>query len=251
MLTLIRKKPEGPTKHGACGPPVSKRSMICAKHIMSSPVAAMAPDTPVREVARLLRDQRISGAPVISDGVIVGIISEGDLLRRAELACNESASVPSAQSGARKAKAQAKAQGRSAAEVMTRRVLCATEETPLSEIARAMQENGVKRIPIVRGKRPVGIVSRADIIAALAERPADAHRPTSCDDDIIRYRVIETLMNIKGASVWLTEVSVSNGVVDLSGTVEDEEAKAPSRLAVEQVPCVSAVRDRRNILQPY
>ena len=104
---------------------------------------------------------------------------------------------------------------------------------------------------VLREKKLVGIVSRADIVRALAARPEGAQAPASSDDDEIRIKVTETLENIPGTSPWLTTIIVSNGIVDLYGTVEDEAKRDPSRIAVEKIPYIVKVRDHRTVLQPY
>jgi CBS domain-containing protein len=114
-----------------------------------------------------------------------------------------------------------------------------------------MEAKHIKRVPVMRAERLIGIVSRADIVRALVARPEESHGPLTCDDDIVRFNVIETLLNFPGASGWLTTVNVSSGVVQLAGTVQDENTRVPSRLAIEKIPCVVAVDDHRSILQPY
>lgn len=224
---------------------VPERAMICAKSIMTSDIVTVSLDTAVREIARLLIENRFSAVPVVDGRVIVGIVTEGDLLRREELGTD----IPNttAQTDAD----YAKWHGRCARDVMTPNVVTVTEQASLAEITEMMEARHIKRVPVVRDGKIVGIVSRSDIVRALVARPEGSHGPLTCDDDIIRHRVIETLVNFPGASAWLTTVNVSNGVVELSGSVQDEAAREPSRLAVEKTPCIVAVNDHRCILQPY
>src|SRR6185312_3697543 len=126
------------------------------------------------------------------------------------------------------------------------------EDTPLADIAEIMQTKHIKRVPVTRDAKLVGIVSRSNIVQTLARRPYDTHdEPTDNDDDIIRFKVIDTLMGMPGTSPWLTIVDVLNGVVELSGSVEDETTLDPSRVAIEHIAHVVEVKDRRSIPQPY
>ena len=224
---------------------IPDRGKIYAKNIMTTDVVAVNPDTTVRDIARLLSENRFSAVPVVAGTALVGIVTEGDLLRREELGTDtpDRAAVRDAD--------YVKQHGRRARDVMTPDVVTVTEQTSLTEIAEMMGAKHIKRVPVMRSGRLVGIVSREDIVRTLVARPNGSHGPLICDDDIVRFKVIETLMNIPGASAWLTDVMVSNGVVELSGVVQDEAVRDPSRRALEQLPCVVAVNDHRCILQPY
>ncbi len=246
-MTAIVKSPNGGNggdPHVRAGP-IPERALIYAKNIMTTGVVTVGPDKAVHDIARLLSERHISAVPVVDRGEIVGIVTEGDLLRRAELGTDAEKTTECSD------EAIVKSQGKRARDIMTPDVVSVTEETTLAEIAELMEAKRIRRVPVVRNDRLVGVVSRADIVRALAERPADPHAPSLSDDDIIRYRVIETLMNIPGASVWLTNVSVCNGIVSLSGAVEDESALEPSRRAVEKLANVRGVDDHRSTLQPY
>lgn len=224
---------------------IPERATICAKSIMTSDIVTVSLDTAIREIARLLIENHFTAVPVVDGGAVVGIVTEGDLLRREELGTD--ALNTSAQTDAN----YVKSHGRCARDVMTPNVVTVTEQASLAEIAELMEARHIKRVPVMREGKMVGIVSRSDIVRALVARPEESHGPLSCDDDIIRHRVIETLMNFPGASAWLTTVNVANGVVELSGTVEDEAAREPSRLVVEKISCIVTVNDHRCILQPY
>jgi signal-transduction protein with cAMP-binding, CBS, and nucleotidyltransferase domain len=134
---------------------------------------------------------------------------------------------------------------------MSAPVVSIGEEATLAEIADLMEEKRIKHVPVITEGRLTGIISRADLVRTLVARPDDAHAPLVCDDDIVRFKIIETLMAIPGASAWLTEVTVTNGAVHLSGVVEDENVRDPSRQVIEKLPCVASVEDRRVIIQPY
>jgi CBS domain-containing protein len=213
---------------------------------MSHDVLKVGPDDDVHSIARLLTERQVGVACVVYGDRMVGIVTEGDLIRREELGteprhCAVGSVDPTC----------LKSHGRRARDVMTPDVIVVTEDAPLSEIAQLMEGKRINYMPVVHEQRLVGIVSRARIVRALAERPDKSHHPLVCDDDIVRFKVIETLMTIPGASAWLASVSLANGVVTLSGTVEDENMREPSRRIIEELPCVKAVDDQRSILQPY
>src|SRR5512143_4031460 len=122
-----------------------------------------------------------------------------------------------------------KFEGMNARDVMTQDVVTRTEDASLADVVRTLQTNHIRRVPIVQGAKLVGVVSRADIMRALAARPEGSHGPTSKDDDMIRYQIMETLLSIPGTSPWATTVTVSNGIVELNGSIEVEAVRGPSR----------------------
>lgn len=135
--------------------------------------------------------------------------------------------------------------------VMTRTLVTVAEETSLADVVRILHAFHVRQVPVLRDKEVVGLVARADIMRALAARPEGSSRPSSRDDDMIRYQAIETLLSMPGTSPWATTITVKNGVIKLDGTLEMEKMREPSRIAIEAIPDVVEVRDRRAIIQPY
>lgn len=226
-----------------------------AKDIMTTQVLTVGPDATVREAALLLADKGITSAPVVDRGEVVGIVSEGDLLHLRD----EETDGPKRRSSwyrlidDQKAAAvfDAKAHSMRVRDVMTQNIIAVSELDSVAEVAETLVSNNVKQLVVMREKKLLGVVSRTDIVRTLAAKPEGALDPASNDDDELRIKVVETLENIPGTSPWLTTVIVSNGVVDLYGTVEDEGARDPSRLAIEQTPHVVDVRDHRSVLQPY
>lgn len=234
------------TRSEVRAPPVPERATIAAKNIMTRAVVSVGPHATVRDIARLMSEHKFSAVPVVDDRRVVGIVTEGDLLRREELGTEPSYCVAGSSDPACE-----KSHGRCAHDVMNAPVVSVGEEATLAEIAELMEEKRIKHVPVITEGRLAGIISRADLVRTLVVRPDDVHAPLVCDDDIVRFKVIETLLGIPGASAWLAEVTVTNGVVDLSGVVEDENVRDPSRQVIEKLPCVVFVNDRRAILQPY
>lgn len=159
-----------------------------AKDVMTSPIVTAGPQTTVPEIAKLLIERRISALPVVDQGErVIGIVSEGDLMRRVENTDERHRSwwLRLFSDPATDAADFVKTHGRRAADVMTRDVVTVGEDTPLHEIAALLEERRIKRVPVVREGRVVGIVSRANLLHGLAARPADTP-VRSADDEVIR-----------------------------------------------------------------
>lgn len=242
-----------PIGNGRRPPQVRSNLAIRAKHIMTTNLTVVEPETTVLRIAQLLSDKHISAVLVIDRGSVVGIVSEGDLLHRQELGTDFEGVPPFGKPGEaeRESIAKRKANGMHARDVMTETVITLPEDAPLADVVKTLQVNHIRRVPIVRGAKLVGVVSRADIMRALAARPEGSHGPSSRDDDMIRYHVIETLLSIPGTSPWATTVAVANGIVELDGSVEEEAVRDPSRIAIEGIPDVIEVRDHRSVMQPF
>ena len=230
-----------------------------AKDIMTKSVITVGPETTVRNIALLLCEKAISMLPVVEHHSVLGIVSESDLIHRQELGTDKDSRISWLRvfGDAKSASAEsfsagyAKSHGQHARDVMTRKIVSVSEHASLSEVADTMETNHVRRVLVMRDAKLVGIISRADLVRALAARPEGAHAPVSSDDIEIRAKVIETIECMPGTRPWGTTVIVTNGVVDLYGGIEDETKLNPSRIAVENIPNVIKVRDHRAILQPY
>lgn len=223
-----------------------------AKDVMTSPVATVGPDATVQEIAKLLIERRVSGVPVLDQGErVVGIVSEGDLMRRVEHADERHRSwwLRLFSDATTDAAEYVKTHGRRAADVMTRDVVTVGEDTPLHEIAALLEERRIKRVPVVQDGRLVGIVSRANLLHSLAARPM-ATPPPSVDDEAIRTTILTTLREEVGGMTEFVNVVVSQGVVDLWGATDSSEVKRAIQVAAENTPGVREVRDHVGILSP-
>ncbi len=224
-----------------------------ASDIMTSPVITAGPDTPIAKIAALLLGKHISAVPIVEDGRLVGIVSEGDLLHRHEIGTDRRARVGSwwlrLFSEDRSASQYVKSHARRARDVMTRDVVSVAPETPIAEIADLLESRGIKRVPVVRDGTLVGIVSRANLVQALAvaHREKRKHPGT---DDAIRERL---LMELGRQSWWRpmsSNVLVSNGVVHYWGTIDSEDERHAARVAAENIAGVHGVEDHRRLFQP-
>jgi CBS-domain-containing membrane protein len=216
-----------------------------ARDVMTPDVITVGPDATVLELAQLLLKHRISAVPVTgARGELIGIVSEGDLLRRAEtgterrrpwllrvLTESETLAVD-----------YVKSHGRKISDIMTRRVVTATPETSLAEIATLLEKNRIKRVPIVENGKLVGIVTRANLVQAFAAMPPPL-AAVAADDVMIRERLLARLRDEPWAHLWQINVIVKDGVVDLWGTVSSAAEHAAVRIAAETLPSVRGVND--------
>jgi CBS domain-containing protein len=219
---------------------------MLARDVMTTDVVTVAPDTPIVEIAQTLLHHHISAAPVVSaEGRILGIVSEGDLMHRPETGTERPRSwwLALITEPEERARDYVKTHGGRASEVMTRDVVAVTDDTPLREIAQLLEERRIKRVPVVREGRLVGIVGRADLLRALASGKATPAAPPAADDQTIRDQLLETLRTEELTTVGYVNVVVTEGVVHLWGMVASEEERAAVRVAAENTPGVRAVED--------
>ena len=216
-----------------------------ARDVMVSPVVTVGENETVREVAKLLIAKRISAVPVVDgSGKLVGIVTEADLLHRAESGTVRPVSWwLSLISGDRAlAEDYVKSHAMKVKDVMTRDVKTADPETPLYEIADLFEEEHIKRVPIVsKGGDLVGIVSRANIIQAVAS--ARPKLEVTLSDAAIRKNLLEELKKQPWSHVHRLNVTVAGGVVDLWGFVESEKERQAITVAAETISGVTGVND--------
>ena len=222
-----------------------RRSLV-AGDIMTKPVVTIGPDTKVLEIAALLLQRHISGVPVVDRGRVVGIVSEGDLLRRHEIGT----------AGTRRrswlgflrrdgdAVDYVKSHAIRAADIMSRDVVGVGEATPIGDIAALFASRRIRRAPVLEGGRAVGIVSRADIVRALAYARAVRRFAYPASDRRIRENLLGEL---RGHDWWhaVSNVVVTDGVVHLWGLYETDEGRRAARVAAENVPGVRRIEDHR------
>jgi CBS domain-containing protein len=215
-----------------------------ARDVMVSPVITVKPSSSVKEVATTLLERRISAVPVVDDqGKLVGIISEGDLMHRSEAGTERQRSwwLLGWTGDETLAAEYVKAHARKVADVMTRNVITATPETPLHEIAALLERNSIKRVPIVKDGQLVGVVSRANLIQAVASTSKELEIPLS--DTTIRDKLLAHLTSQEWAHTSLLNVTVSGGVVNLWGITNSDAERMAIRVAAESAPGVCDVND--------
>jgi CBS domain-containing protein len=219
---------------------------MLAKDIMTTEVVSTNPDEEVPAAAQLLLDHRISAMPVVDrDGRVLGIVSEGDLMRRAECGSTRSWWLSLL---ADKTAEFTRIMGTRVRDVMTRDVVSVDEVAPISEIARILETNGIKRVPVLRADRLVGIVSRADVLRGLAALGSQTHEASTDDDREIRTRTLELIRRHTSTTLQAVSVIVVAGAVYLWGTVETEADKNAVRVAAENVVGTNKVHNFLNTL---
>ncbi len=227
------------------GTAAAKRPTVAAD-IMVTNVITIGRHQTVQEAARMLLDHQISGLPVVDgNGELVGLISEGDLMRRSEIGTEKRRSwwLELFTSKETRATDYVRSNAVTVEDVMTRRLITAREDTPLGEIATLLEQHGIKRVPIVRHGRLVGIVSRSNLLQAFAGVAAGRRLPGAGDDRATRERILERMKAAPGGMPWLLTVTVSDGVAEIRGPVNSEEQRAALRVAAETTPGVRSVRD--------
>ena len=215
-----------------------------ANQIMTQHVITIGADAPIAEAVDTMLRHHVSGLPVVdAEGALIGVISEGDFIRRAETgtAAKRGRWLAFLIGTSRIAADFVHAHGRKVGEIMTPDPLTITEDTPLDELVEIMETNKVKRLPVLRGNRLVGIVTRSDFLPTLADLARHAPSP-SADDDLIREQVIAAIEGASWAPCRL-KVTARDGVVSLSGVVASKNTRQAAIVAAENVPGVKKVLD--------
>jgi CBS domain-containing protein len=220
---------------------VMQRELITAKAEMT-----------IDDAVRLMVVNRISGLPVVdTTGAVVGLISEGDLLRRTELGTEARTSswIGWLAGQGRAAHAYVREHARKVGEVMTTPVVTVTPDTALADVVALMESRHIKRVPVVQDGRLVGLLTRSDLMRALAGLlPQADTRPVA--DAELRRRLLDSLREQKWAPRATFDVRVENGVAELLGVITDEQSREATRVLVENTPGVRAVVDHLTWIEP-
>ena len=222
-----------------------------AHQIMTRSVITVTPETSVVEAANIMLQRHISGLPVVnSAGHLVGIISEGDFIRRSEIGTQHQRGrfMKFILGAGREATDFVHEHGRKVAEIMTPEPLTINEDTDLEKIVELMEKNQVKRLPVTRGDKLVGIVSRSNLLQAVASLARDIRDPTA-NDDHIRNRIIDALEKNDWCPIGLS-VTVRDGIVHLSGVITEERSRQASIVGAENVAGVKKVHDHLCWVEP-
>jgi len=217
---------------------------------MTTDVITVQPEMTVQGLASLLATSGISGAPVVdSSGQLLGIISEGDLLHRAEIGTarrhrERRRSWWLDHFASDLAREYVKSHGRTVKGLMTRDVMTVTEDTDLAEVAALLETKRVKRVPVMREGKLVGIISRANIVRAVGATKGAPPREGEVDDRSIRARLLAELNNEEWARIWPEDIIVRDGVVHF-WLSEDEplDKQRALRVAAETIPGVHGVEE--------
>ncbi|HZU90596.1 MAG TPA: CBS domain-containing protein, partial [Stellaceae bacterium] len=187
-----------------------------AMDVMTTEVVTVGPDMSVQEVAKLMAERGISGVPVVENGRLVGIVSEGDLLHRAETGTERRTERRRRRwfdaTHLEEARDYIKSHARTVRDIMTREVISVDETADLGEVATVMETKRVKRVPVLRDGRLVGIISRANLVRALAAAPSGTVTAAEGDDREIRAKLLAELNGREWARVWPEDIVVRDGV---------------------------------------
>jgi CBS domain-containing protein len=215
-----------------------------AHQIMTRPVITVTPNTTVVKAANTMLYRHISGLPVVdAAGKLVGIVSEGDFIRRSEIGTQRKRGkfLKFILGAGKEASDFVHEHGGKVGEIMTSEPLTISEDAELEEIVELMEKHHVKRLPVMRGDKLVGIVSRSNLLQAVASLARQIPDPTA-DDDHIRNRIIDAIEKQDWCPFGLS-VIVRDGIVHLSGVITDERARQATIVAAEDVSGVTKVHD--------
>lgn len=220
-----------------------------AMDVMTTDVITVSPEMTIQAVATLLAEKGISGAPVVDAGKLVGIVSEGDLLHRAEIGTAYRHRVRRRSwwldhFAADAARDYIKSHGRTVGDIMSRNVVTVAEDDDLADVAELLEARRVKRVPVMRGDAIVGIISRANLVRALGATRGAGPRPAEADDRTIRAQLLTELGREEWAKVWPEDVIVREGVVHFwLSEDEPEEKRHALRVAAETIAGVRGVQE--------
>jgi CBS domain-containing protein len=226
-----------------------------AMDVMTTDVITVDPDMTVQALAALLAERGISGAPVVdSSGRLVGIISEGDLLHRAEIGTARRHRVrhrswwldrfASDTAGARE---YVRSHSRTVKDAMTHDVDTVTEDADLADVATLLEAKRIKRVPVMRDDKVVGIISRANIVRAVGTTKEAPSREG--DDRSIRAHLLADLGREEWARMWPEDIIVRDGIVHLwIAADEPSEKKQALRVAAERIAGVRGVAEHEVIV---
>jgi len=229
-----------------------RRAAMKAKDIMTSAVISVEPETTVLEAARRMLQNHISGLPVVDKaGNLVGIVSEGDFLRRGETdtAPKCSGLLEFLLGPGRAAGQYVHSHGRKVGEVMSNYIHVVEEDTDLEDVVELMERKRIKRVPVVRKNKIVGIITRSNLMHAMVSLARSVPK-TASNDAVIRERLVDELEKEKWAPTATTNIVVLNGVVELWGTIFDDRQREALKVAAENIPGVKAVKDHLVWIEP-
>jgi CBS domain-containing protein len=223
--------------------------------IMTQPVITVQPETRIAEAARLMLQHRVSGLPVVDPGgAMIGIVTEGDLLRRAELGTERHRPhwLELLLGPGRLARDYIDTHARAVGEVMTENVASVAPDDTLPDVVRLMEKRHVKRLPVIKEGRLVGIVSRANLVRALmrAQTCSAATRTKDRTDRQIRDQILAEICKQSWGPCFSVDAKVSGGVVELYGCITDDRERTALQVLAENIPGVAAVHHRLTWVEP-
>lgn len=225
-----------------------------ASDIMTTNVITVHADSEVKEIAGLFLKHKISAVPVVNDDMaVIGLVSEGDLMRRVENETDDRHAWWLADffSTRDKTADYIKSRGRRAADVMTKSVISVTEDTPVNEVASLLERHHIKRVPVTRDGKLVGIVSRANLLHGLAASGSKAAGTSATNDKELREIVMKELGKAIGVDTPLVNATVEDGAVQLWGIAYNPANRKAAQVAAESIPGVKSVDNHIGLVPPW
>lgn len=222
------------------------------RDVMCKDVISVAPHTPVREIAAIMAEKRISGLPVITaDGQVIGMVSQSDLLHRAELGTERRRKwwLRILADDRQLAHEFKQAHGQTARDVMTRHMVTVRADAELADAADLLDKHGIKRLPVMHDGKLVGMVTRTDLVRALVDAKS-AKNDERLDDAEIHKALVDRMRREPWIGSTLVSASVENGTITLSGFVESPEQRDALKILAEEVAGIGSVVDRISIGLP-
>lgn len=219
--------------------------------VMTRKVVTVAPETEVSEIAKLLIKHRISAVPVVdADGLVVGIVSEGDLMRRpeSETEAHRSWWLRMFSDSESLVKEYVKSHGRKAMDVMTRDVIVTSPVASLEEVATILERHRIKRLPVQVGAKLVGIVSRANLLHGLVAQKKASRFPQRSDQQI-RTAIFDAIEKA-GVSTDFVNVVVAKGVAQIWGAVASNQELKAMEIAAVSTPGVRKLENHAGVMSP-
>jgi CBS domain-containing protein len=222
-----------------------------ASDVMTRKVLTVRPETSVANAIQVMLDNNVSGLPVLDNGKVVGILTEGDLLRRSETGTERHRPrwLEILMGPGRMAGEYVRAHGRRVKEIMTADLVSVAGDTPLDEVVGLMERRRIKRVPVIEGEALVGVVSRLDLLRALL-RAIEAQHSEDGSDDEIHEQILAELAKAAWVPRDGLSITVKDGVVDLNGVILEEKEREALRVVAENVPGVRAVEDHLVWVEP-
>jgi CBS domain-containing protein len=221
--------------------------------VMTRHVLSVEPDSTVEAAASLMLERGISGLFVVNTkGELAGVITEGDLLRRDELGTQRHRPwwLRLIVSPGQQAADFTRTHGRKVKDVMTETVISVADDASLEDAVGLMETNRIKRVPVTRDGRVVGVVSRSDLLRALVGR-SRSDLSTATDDRSIRTAILDSLDKQSWAPMTSLNVTVADGVVDVWGTITNDDERRAICVVAENTPGVKTVHDHLVYVEPY
>ncbi|MGA3000436.1 MAG: CBS domain-containing protein [Acetobacteraceae bacterium] len=223
--------------------------------VMTRKVLSVSPDETVEHAANLMLRHGISGLFVVdAKGTLVGVVTEGDLLRRDEIGTERHRPwwLRVLVSPGKQALDFTRAHGRKVSDIMTPEVICVGTDTPLEDVVETMERQRIKRVAVTENGHMVGVVARSDLLRALLTHEREKQPPRAQDDDrTIRTNILAALESASWTPLTTLNVTVANGVVDIWGTITNPDERRAICVIAENVPGVKTVHDHLVFVEPY